>query len=77
MKKVLCSVVLGAGMLMPTIGTLGAQEHRDAVVKHEWNDGESDSWHKFLKERHKKDHEWGKANKHERADYWKWRDQHR
>jgi hypothetical protein len=35
------------------------------------------AWHDYLKERHKKDHEWAKANKREQADYWKWRDGHK
>jgi hypothetical protein len=47
------------------------QEH-----KHEWNDGEKDAWHRYLKERHIKDHEWEKASKRERDNYWKWRDKH-
>ena len=34
------------------------------------------AWHDYLKEKHKKDHEWAKANKKEQADYWKWRDAH-
>lgn len=47
-----------------------------AQTKHEWNDNENTSWHQYLKERHKKDHEWAQANKREQKDYWKWRDAH-
>jgi hypothetical protein len=46
-------------------------------VEHQWNDGENTAWHQYLKEHHKKDHEWAKANKREQAAYWKWRDQHK
>ncbi len=78
MIRVLGLMVLGLGLLSPTAATLSAapQEHHDQM-KHEWNDGENESWHRFLKERHRKDHDWGHASKRERADYWKWRDMHR
>jgi hypothetical protein len=76
MHKILGIAVLGLGLLAPTAATLHAQDHHDQV-KHEWNDGENETWHRFLKERHRKDHDWDHANKKERADYWKWRDQHR
>jgi hypothetical protein len=74
MSRFLASLVLGVCLLSP-VGALNAQEHHDQ--QHQWNDGENDSWHKYLKERHKKDHEWSKSNKREQAAYWKWRDQHR
>jgi len=46
-------------------------------MEHQWNDGENEAWHRYLKERHIKDHEWEKASKREQANYWKWRDKHR
>ena len=76
MIRVLGLMVLGLGLLAPTVATVSAQEHHDQA-RHEWNDGESESWHRFLKERHRKDHDWDHAGKKERADYWRWRDQHR
>ena len=72
MKRILGSFVLGACLLTP-VATLTAQDHD----RHQWNDNENPAWHQYLKERHKKDHDWSKANKREQADYWKWRDQHR
>jgi hypothetical protein len=69
MTKFFGSLVLGVCLLVP-IGTLYADEHQ-------WNDGENAAWHQYLKEHHKKDHDWAKAKKKEQTDYWKWRDQHR
>jgi len=77
MYKLLSSFVLGVCLLTP-VQILHAQDHQDHMANtHEWNDSENQTWHQYLKERHKKDHEWGKASKREQADYWKWRDQHR
>jgi hypothetical protein len=75
MKRSFVSLLLSVGLLMP-VTSLIAQEHRDAHA-HQWNDGENASWHQYLKEHHKKDHDWSKAKKREQADYWKWRDAHR
>lgn len=71
MKKLLSSLALGVCLFAP-IGALYAQDH----PSHQWNDNENTSWHQYLKERHRKDHEWSKATKKEQSDYWKWRDQH-
>ena len=76
MIKLLGLAVLGLGLLAPTAATLSAaQEHHDQP-RHEWNDGEKDAWGRYLKEHHKKDHDWEHAKKSERAAYWKWRDAH-
>lgn len=81
MYRFLCSFVLGACLLTP-IGTLSAQDHPNqerhdqASRTHQWNENENGAWHQYLKEHHKKDHDWSKAKKRERSDYWKWRDQH-
>ncbi len=74
MYKFLGSLVLGLALLSP-VATLSAQDHHDQV-EHQWNDGENTAWHQYLKDHHKKDHEWAKASKREQAAYWKWRDQH-
>ncbi len=76
MKRFLGSLVLGLGLLAP-VGTLRAQDHHDQQKAHEWNDGENGAWRQYLKEHHKKDHDWAKASKREQSNYWKWRDQHR
>ncbi len=76
MYRFLGSVVLAVSLLAP-VGTLYAQDHHDQAPTHQWSDSENDSWHQYLKEHHKKDHDWAKAKKREQSDYWKWRDQHR
>ena len=72
MKKILSSFILGLGLLTP-VATLSAQDH---PMKQEWKDSENESWHRYLKARHIKDHEWNHASKREQANYWKWRDSH-
>jgi len=77
MNKFLGSLVLSVCLLTP-IGVLNAQDHHEDVANpHQWNDGENTAWRQYLKEHHKKDHDWEKANKKEQAAYWKWRDQHK
>ena len=74
MKRILGVAFLGIGLLAPM--TVMADDHHDQM-KHEWNDGERDAWHRFLKENHMRDHEWERATKREQAKYWKWREHHR
>lgn len=77
MKKILGSLALSFCLLAP-IGALNAQDHQDRQdhASHQWNDNENANWHQYLKEHHKKDHDWDKASKREQSSYWKWRDQH-
>ena len=70
MLRYLGALVLGVSLLQP-IAVAYAQDHN-----HTWSDNENTTWHQYLKEKHKKDHEWAKAKKNEQADYWKWRDAH-
>jgi hypothetical protein len=72
MKRIAGSLVLSLGLLVPT-GMLFAQDHPN----HEWSQTEDPAWRQYLKEHHKKYHDWSKAKKKEQADYWKWRDQHK
>ena len=72
MLKVLSAFALAICLLAP-IAPLRAQDH----PSHQWSDGENPSWHQYLKEQHRKDHDWSHATKREQANYWKWRDQHR
>jgi len=75
MSKLIASLALATCLLTPAATTY-AQDHHDPPA-HVWNDSENDHWHQFLKETKRKDHEWDKATKRERAAYWKWRDQHK
>lgn len=72
MRRYLTALVLGFSLLAPAVIT--AQDHDRP--KHEWSDQENEHWHQYLKEHHKKDHEWAKATKSEQKAYWKWRDVH-
>lgn len=76
MLRCLAASVLGISMLAPVV--LIAQNHDPNAMqaKHVWNDHENAYWHQYLKEHHKKDHDWAKASKSEQRDYWKWRDAH-
>jgi len=71
MKRFAGALVLTLGMLLP-MGVAIAQDH----PHHEWADSENPTWHQYLKDHHRKDHEWAKATKREQSAYWKWRDQH-
>lgn len=71
MLRYVSKLVLGVALLCPT--ALMAQDHD----RHVWNEQrESAPWHQYLKEHHKKDHDWAQASKREQRDYWKWRDAH-
>jgi hypothetical protein len=43
---------------------------------HEWNEQEGRAYHRFLEERHLRDHDWEKASRKERQEYWNWRHEH-
>jgi hypothetical protein len=73
MRRLLCSLALGVTLLAPMSVVVRADDH----PRHEWNDGENNAWHQYLKEHHRKDHDWTKASRRERSAYWRWRDQHR
>jgi hypothetical protein len=49
------------------------REHKDY---HNWDDNENRAWGRFAVEKHRKDHEFSKANKREQAEYWNWRHSH-
>lgn len=72
MRRYLTALVLGFSLLAPSVIT--AQDHDRP--KHEWSDQENTHWHQYLKEQHKKDHDWDKSTKREQKAYWKWRDAH-
>ena len=72
MKRIAGALVLGLGLMVP-MGVVFAQDH----PTHEWSSGEDPAWRQYLKEHHKKYHDWAKANKKEQEAYWKWRDEHR
>ena len=75
MMRYLAACVLGISLLAPTVIT-AQEEGNPPQQTHQWNDQENEKWHQYLKEKHKKDHDWEKATKREQKAYWKWRDAH-
>jgi hypothetical protein len=67
------AVLLSVSLMAPVV-TVYAQDRGHET--HQWNDNENQYWHQYLKEHHKKDHDWGKASKSEQRAYWKWRESH-
>jgi hypothetical protein len=49
---------------------------RDHKDYHQWDGHEKDAWGRFLAEKHRKDHEFAKANRKEQSEYWNWRHAH-
>jgi hypothetical protein len=49
------------------------RQHKDY---HHWDDHEKDAWGRFLAEKHRKDHDFTSAKKHEQQEYWAWRHNH-
>ena len=56
----------------PILAARSPQDHDHQT--HQWSASEDPHWHQYLKEQHKKDHDWDHATKKEQRDYWKWRD---
>lgn len=73
MKRLAAGLILGMGLLTPTVAVY-AQEHEQA--RHEWSSNEDPYWHQYLQEHHKRDKDWSRASRREKTGYWKWRDQH-
>jgi hypothetical protein len=74
MRRYLGTLFLGVSLLAAP-AALYAQDH-DRAHQHAWTADEDPHWHQYLKEHHKKEHDWGHASKREQRDYWKWRDAH-
>jgi hypothetical protein len=74
MTRYLRILLLGICLLAPA--AVKAEDRDHEGQRHEWNDREDQPWRNYLKEHHKKDHDWTKASKREQKAYWKWRDAH-
>ena len=69
MNRFLTALVLSLALLAPSLAR--------ADGPHEWNeDREGPAYRAYLKENHRKVHDWKKASKSEQRNYWKWRDAH-
>jgi hypothetical protein len=78
MSRFIGAAVLGV-CLMASVAIVSAQAQdmaQNGTPGHQWNDHEDQVWHQYLKDHHRKDHDWAKASKREQKEYWKWRDKH-
>lgn len=77
MLRNLTAFVLGVSLLTSSAVVTAQDQERDRDhPTHQWSAQENPHWQEYLKEHHKKDHDWNHATKREQADYWKWRDEH-
>jgi hypothetical protein len=81
--KYLASFFLSASLVAPAVifAKPSPQEpprYYDSERKeyHRWDDKEAAAWQRFLAEKHRKDHEFAKADKKEQQEYWAWRHSH-
>ena len=84
--RYIASLLVTAGLAAP-MTILAVPEPQEATVKvrvydrdhkdyHNWDDNENRALERFVVEKHRKDHEFSKANKREQAEYWNWRHSH-
>jgi len=84
--RYIASLLVTAGLAAP-MAVLAVPAPQEATVKirvydrehkdyHNWDDNENHAWGRFIVEKHRKDHEFSKANKREQAEYWNWRHSH-
>lgn len=76
MLRSIGAFVLGISLLAPAALNARYQDHDRDHQQHQWTEHEDQYWHQYLKEHHKKEHDWAHASKREQKDYWKWRDAH-
>lgn len=75
------TAVLGAPAFVSAKPTPAPQEDRGTYDRehkdyHHWDDHERNAWGRFLGEKHRKEHEFAKANSREQREYWAWRHSH-
>ncbi len=84
MSRFFAVVLLSGALSVPV--AIQAQDHNDNQNKryydsthndyHEWNANEDQAYHQYLRDHHKKDHDFSKASKREQKDYWNYRHNH-
>lgn len=84
MLRYIGSLMLGAALLAPAIASAQDRDRydrRDAPRYydpyrrdyHTWNNGESDWYRRWLRERPMEYREFARLNRRQQADYWRWR----
>ncbi len=78
MSRFLAILALSAAVLVPSAMRAEDQRYYDAGHKdyHVWNAQEDRAWTRFLEEKKIAYHDWSKASRRERQEYWDWRHQH-
>ena len=80
MRKFLGALLLGGALMAPV--AMQAQVHvrvydQDRRDYHEWNDNENRAYrHWLMEERHRRYHDFNRANRNEQREYWRWRHDH-
>ncbi len=82
--RFIASMFLSAALVAPVAVIAAPQDaavqvrvyDKDHKDYHNWDEHEQAAWARFLAEKHRKDHEWAKANAKEQAEYWNWRHSH-
>ena len=78
MRRIFGGLLLSVALMAP-LAMQAEQRYydRDRKDYHEWNEGERKAYKHWLEaERKAKYHDWKKANKREREEYWRWRHDH-
>lgn len=84
--RIVSSLFLAAAVAAP-VSIFAAPVPQDAAVQvrvydadhkdyHNWDDREETQWHVYLKDNHRKDEDFKKADKKEQNEYWNWRHDH-
>jgi len=80
------SLFLTAALVMP-VAMMAAPAPQRASVQlrvydsghkdyHNWDDNENRAWGQYLTENNRKPHEFRRAKKNEKSEYWNWRHEH-
>ena len=78
--KIVSTFALGMALVSPVIAKAQPAGHAAVAMYDDHNQNrqftsdDDAAWHQWLKEHHKKDHDWSKASKREQQQFWKWRD---
>lgn len=75
MSRFFATALLSLCLIAPATAVY-AQDHDREHQQHQWNEHEDHYWRQYLKEHHKREHDWAHASRREQRDYWKWRDAH-
>jgi len=79
-KRFWCSALLGAALIVPV--ALRAQDHprsyhdKEHNDDHQWNDHENRAYRIYLKQNHRRYHDFARQREEDQQAYWGWRHEH-